>query len=408
MPEDMNSPAPRPLDGITVLDFTRVLAGPYCTRLLADLGARVIKIERPGGGDDVREAPEQIEPGRQDQSTYFVRFNAGKLSLALNLTHPQARGVVEDLVRVSDAVVENFRPGVMRKLGFDYERLARIRPDLVYCSISGYGQTGPLRDWPAFAHTVAAMSGVTDLERNQESAPHVGYFQTADVLAATHAFGAILAGLLQRERTGRGTYIDVSMLECLVATEDITYGSILNDGTGVPGPRPGMMVSQVGARFLALQVVGGPQFWHRMAELLGQPELATDPRFATREARTRNRALVEAMIEEWLSRFKTVEEAMEALRAGRVPCAPVLTPTEVAALPHLSAREFFPTVPHPARGKVRVANPPFKLSSGPIGPVRGAPYRAGEDSIAVLADLLGYTSDQIEQLVRAGAVFPPR
>lgn len=403
----MDGPAPRPLDGITVLDFTRVLAGPYCTRLLADLGARVIKIERPGVGDEMREAPEQLEPGRQDQSTYFIRFNTGKLSLALDLAHPRARGVVENLVRISDVVVENFRPGVMRKLGFDYERLTRIKPDLVYCSISGYGQTGPLRDWPAFAHTIAAMSGVTELERNQEPVPRVGYFQTADVLAATHALGAILAGLLQRARTGRGTYIDVSMLECLVTTEDITYGSVLNGGPGIPGPRPGLIIGRVGERFLALQVVGGPQFWPRLVQVMGRHELATDPRFATREARTENRALVEALVNDWLSRFKTADEAMEALRAGRIPCAPVLTPTEVAAHPHLTEREAFPEVDHPFCGKVRVTNTPFKLLSGPIGPAAAAPYRPGEDSVRILAELLGYASEQVEELIRAGAVHTP-
>lgn len=404
----MDRSAARPLDGITVLDFTRILAGPYCTRLLADLGARVIKIERPWVGDETREAPDQLEPGRQDQSTYFIRFNTGKLSLALDLAHPLARGVIEDLARVSDVAVENFRPGVMLKLGFDYASLARIKPDLVYCSVSGYGQTGPLRDWPAFAHTVAAMSGITDLERNQEAAPRVGYFQTADVLAATHAFGAILAGLLQRERTGRGTYIDVSMLECLVATEDIAYGSVLNGGSGVPGPRPGMMVSRVGGRFLALQVVGGPQFWPRTAQAMGRPELATDPRFATREARAENRAALEAIVNDWLSRFKSAEEAMDALRAARVPCAPVLTPEEVVAHPHLAAREAFPEVNHPVRGKVKVTTAPIKLSSATIGPAGEAPYRAGENSVQVLRDVLGYGAEQIEQLVRARAVFTPR
>lgn len=404
----MGSPAPRPLDGITVLDFTRVLAGPYCTRLLADLGARVIKIERPGLGDEMREAREQLEPGRQDQSTYFVRFNAGKLSVALDLAHPLARGVVEDLARASDVVVENFRPGVMRKLGFDYERLARIKPGLVYCSISGYGQTGPLRDWPAFAHTVAAMSGITALERNQEPVPRVGYFQTADVLAATHAFGAILAGLLQRERTGRGTYIDVSMLECMVATEDINYGSLLNGGPGIPGPRPGLIIGRVGDRFLALQVVGGPQFWPRIARVIGRPELATDPRFATREARAQNQAEIEAVINQWLARFKSVDEALDALRAGRVPCAPVLTPSEVVAHPHLAEREAFPEVSHPARQAVRITNTPFKLSASPVGPTGGAPYRPGEDSVKVLRELLGYAPERIDALVRAGAVFTPR
>lgn len=397
----------RPLHGVTVLDFTRVLAGPYCTRLLADLGARVIKVERPGLGDEMRQAPEQIEPGREDQSTYFIRFNAGKQSLGLDLTHLLARGVVEDLARLSDVVVENFLPGVMLKLGLDYESLSQIRPDLVYCSISGYGQTGPLSDWPAFAHTIAAVSGVTHLESNQQRTPHVGYFQTADVLAATHAFGAIMAALFQRSRTGRGTYIDVSMLECLIATEDMYYGSLLNGGPGMPGPRPGLMICPVGERFVALQVVGGPQFWPRLAGALGRPELADDPRFATREARRENAAELEVIVRGWVSRFATVEDAVAALRAARVPCAVVLTPEEVVAHPHLAARETFPTVPHPARGAVRIINTPFRLSNSPVGPQGEAPYRPGEHSRAVLSELLGYTPEAIERLIGAGAVAVP-
>ncbi len=391
-----------------VLDFTRVLAGPYCTRLLADLGARVIKIERPERGDDTREAPDQIEPGRRDQSTYFIRFNAGKLSLALDLGRSEARGVVEDLARISDVVVENFRPGVMANLGLDYERLARVRPDLIYCSISGYGQTGPLRDWPAFAHTVAATSGLMELERNQESAPRVGYFQTADILAATHAFGAILAALVQRERTGRGSHIDVSMLECLIAAEDVAYGAVLNGGLPLPGPRAGMLVSRIGERYLALQIVGGPQFWPRLAGLMGRAELATDPRFATREARTANRVELEVIVNQWLSRFETVEEALAELTAARVPCAPVLTPAEMAAHPHLAERAAFALVNHPTRGKVKVTTAPFKFSRAPIRPAGDAPYRAGEDSAKVLTDLLGYSPERIERLVRAGAVSLPR
>lgn len=403
----MSAPAPRPLDGVSVLDFTRVLAGPYCTRLLADLGARVVKIERPGRGDEIREAPEQLEPGRADQSTYFIRFNAGKLSLALDLGHPGAREVVEDLVRLSDVVVENFRPGVMERLGLDYPRLRQLRPDLVYCSISGYGQTGPLRAWPAFAHTVAAMAGVTDLERNGAAAPHVGYFQTPDVMAGTHAFGAILAALFQRERSGRGAHVDVSMLECMVATEDIAFGSVLNGGQPLPGPRPGMFIVRVGDGFVALQSAGGAQFWPRLAAALGRPELATDPRFATREARTAHRVELEAIVAEGVSRFATVDEALATLRAGRVPCAPVLSPAEVALHPHLLARGAFPEIPHPVRGRVRITASPFRLSGAPVEPTGPAPYRPGEHTRAVLADVLGYSPDRIEGLIAGGVVALP-
>jgi crotonobetainyl-CoA:carnitine CoA-transferase CaiB-like acyl-CoA transferase len=178
------------LEGLTVLDFTRVLAGPYCTRLLSDLGARVIKIERPGEGDEVRYTAYQLEPGRADQSSYFVRLNAGKQGIAIDLSNPRAREVVLDLVRVADVVVENFTPGLMTRYGFDYTALREVRPDLVYCSISGFGQTGPLSAMQAYAHLINAISGLMDLERGGEPNPRVSYLQAADVLAGGQAFGA--------------------------------------------------------------------------------------------------------------------------------------------------------------------------------------------------------------------------
>ena len=222
------------LAGITVVDFTRVLAGPYCTRMLADLGARVIKIERPGEGDEIRHTIFQLDPERTDQSTYFIRLNAGKQSIAIDLAHPQARDLVLDLVRGADVVVENFSPGVMARYGLDAATLLALRPDLVYCSISGFGQTGPLSSMQAYAHLINAISGMMDLERGGESTPRVSYLMTADVLAGTHAFGAICAALVRRGRNGRGAYLDVSMLECLIAADDMTYASLLNGGPVQP------------------------------------------------------------------------------------------------------------------------------------------------------------------------------
>src|SRR6266849_435910 len=273
------------LAGLTVLDFTRVLAGPYCTRLLADLGARVIKIERPGEGDDTRRGHAQMETGRTDQATYFIRINAGKSSLALDLAHPKAREIVLDLARAADVVVENFLPGVVAKLGCDYAALSAVKPDLVYCSISGFGQSGPLRHQPAFHHIINAMSGIMHLEQQTDPAPRPGYLQAADVLAGTHAFGAILAALWRRTRTGRGAYLDVSMLEALIGAEDITYGAMLNGGALYPGPRPGMILHQLGGRWFVMQTVGSPQLWPRLLQILGRPELAEDARFATPMAR---------------------------------------------------------------------------------------------------------------------------
>ncbi len=396
-----------PLSDLVILDLTRVLAGPYGTRLLADLGARVIKIERPRDGDDMRKNHLQIEPGRADQSTYFIRINAGKESVAVDLSHPQGRGVITDLCRVADVFVENFAPGVVEKLGLGYAAMAAVKPDLVYCSISGFGQTGPWRERQAFAHIVNAASGMMYLDQGDLEAPRASNLQAADVLAGTHAFGAILAALRRRDRTGQGAYLDVSMLEALVAADDVSYAAVLNGGETQGSPRPAMGVYAVGGRHLALQTGGAAALWPRLQELLGRPDLATDPRFATPDLRRRNWSALRDIIGEWVGRFASVEEALDALRAARIPAAPVLRPDEVAVHPHLVARGAFPTVSHPARGSVRVTATPFQLDGHPVTPAGPAPYRVGEHTRAVLGDLLGYKDRDIDDLVQAGVIEAP-
>jgi crotonobetainyl-CoA:carnitine CoA-transferase CaiB-like acyl-CoA transferase len=392
------------LAGLTVLDFSRVLAGPYCTRLLSDLGARVIKVERPGEGDDTRRGMLQLEPGRTDQSTYFTRVNVGKLSVALDLGHARAREVVRDLVRAADVVVENFVPGVMARLHCDYTALAAVKPDLVFCSISGFGQTGPLASMQAFAHIIHAISGLMHLERAADPEPRVAYLQAADVLAGTHAFGAICAALLRRGRTGRGAHLDVSMLECLVGAEDVTFGSVLNGGAESAGPRLGMIVRRIGDRHVAMQTVGAPTLFPRLIELMGRPELAHDPRFATPLARRDHWPELRALIVEWLGRFPSVDAAVKTLSGARLPAAPVLTPDEVIAHPHMAERSAFPTVPHPARGSVRVTATPIQVDGHPSLPRGPAPYRVGEHTREILSTVLGYPESRIDELKAAGAI----
>jgi CoA:oxalate CoA-transferase len=394
------------LDGLVVLDFTRVLAGPYCTRLLADLGARVLKIERPGEGDEMRRAHLQLEEGRDDQSTYYTRVNVGKESVALDLAHPAAGEVVHDLARRADVAIENFVPGVAAKLGCDATALHAVKPDLVYCSISGYGQTGPWRDRAAFAHIVNAASGMMYLERGDRP-PRAANIQAADVLAGTHAFGAILAALLRRARTGEGARLDVSMLEALVACDDVSYGAVLNGGEEMGAPRPGMWVFEVAGRHIAFQTGGAPMLWPRLVGVLGRPELAQDPRFATPLARRDHQDALRAVIAEWLGRFTSADAALEALTAARIPCAPVLAPREVVAHPHLAARGFFPEVPHPARGVVRVTATPFQVDGRPTRPAGPAPYRIGEHTRAVLESFLGYAPARVAALRDAGAIATP-
>jgi crotonobetainyl-CoA:carnitine CoA-transferase CaiB-like acyl-CoA transferase len=399
----MTRPAPgdRLLEGVTVLDFTRVLAGPYCTRLLADLGANVIKVERPGEGDEIRQTVHQLEAGRSDQSTYYVRLNAGKRGIAIDLAHPEAHTVVMDLVARADVVVENFSPGVMARRGLDAASLRAVKPALVVCSISGFGQTGPLSGLQAYAHLINAISGLMDLDRGGEAEPRVSYLQAADVLAGTHAFGAICAALLRQARRGIGATLDVSMLECLVAADDITYGALLNGAPVERCPRPGMVVHAVGTGHVAMQTVGAPHLWTRLVDTLDMPELR-EPRFATPTGRREHWPDLLAIIRRWLDRFPGVDEAVQTLTRARIPAVPMLSPEEVVVHPHLAARQAFPAVEHPTHGPVRVTATPFQVDGAPVAPAGPAPYRVGEHTRAVLAEVLGYDEARVAQLLASG------
>ncbi len=392
------------LAGVRVLDFTRVLAGPYCTRLLADQGAAVIKVERPGEGDEIRHIVMQLDPGRTDQSSYFVRLNVGKRGIAIDLTQPAARDVVLDLVKQADVLVENFAPGVMAKYGLDHASLAPLRPDLVYCSISGFGQTGPLASMQAYAHLINAISGMMDLDRAGASEPRVSYLQTADVLAGAHSFGAICAALVRHARTGRGAFIDVSMLECLIAADDINYAALLNGGKVERRPRVGMVVHEVAGRHVAMQTAGASHLWTRLLALMNRPDLATDPRFDTSPGRRANWSELLPIICAWLDTFASADDAVRALACARIPSVPMLSPEEVVVHPHLAAREAFPSVPHPARGSVRVTATPFHVDGRPMHPGGPAPYRVGEDTREVLRELPGYDDARIDALFRDGVV----
>ena len=392
------------LAGLTVVDFTRVLAGPYCTRLLADLGARVIKIERPGEGDEVRYTAYQLESGRNDQSSYFVRLNVGKQGIAIDLQHPEAKELVLDLIGHADIVVENFSPGVMQRYGLDAKTVCALRPQLVYCSISGFGQNGPLSSMQAYAHLINAISGVMELERGGETPPRVAYLQAADVLAGAHAFGAICAGLLRKMRTGRGAYLDVSMLECLIAADDITYNAVLNGAEVERRPRVGMVVHPIGGRHIALQTAGAPHLWVRLVAMVGRPELTADERFATPAARRKNWTPLLQILREWLDGFESVEQAVSKLSAARIPSVPMLTPEELIEHPQLAARGAFPEITHKVRGPVRVTATPFHVDGRPVAPGGAAPYEVGEHTRAVLTEVLGYSAERIDALRERGVI----
>ncbi|MEZ5658478.1 MAG: CaiB/BaiF CoA-transferase family protein [Burkholderiaceae bacterium] len=397
-------PDDAPLAGYIVADFTRVLSGPYCTRLLADLGATVIKIERPGEGDEVRYVLPQLNEERADQSAYFARMNAGKLGIAIDFAHPDARELVHALVRRADVVVENFSPGVMAKYGFDEASLRAIKPDLVYCAISGFGQTGPLRKLQAYAHLINAFSGMMELDRAGQFEPRASNLQAADVLAGAHAFGAVLAALLRRARTGKGAFIDVSMLECLVAADDVNFPALLNGHPVQRQPRAGMLVQAIGDRHLAMQVSGVASMWTRLTELMGRPELRDDERFATPAARRRNWALLAETIGQWLQGFDSVEAAIQVLSEARLPNVPVLHPEELIEHEQMRARGAFVAVAHPVSGDARVTATPFQLDGDPIVPAGPVPWRIGEHSEQVLIEQLGLTPERIRQLAERGVI----
>jgi crotonobetainyl-CoA:carnitine CoA-transferase CaiB-like acyl-CoA transferase len=245
------------------------------------------------------------------------------------------------------------------------------------------------------------------LEQGDEAAPRASNLQAADVLAAAHAMGAIMAALWRRASTGRGANLDVSMLEALVGADSVTYASVLNGGEEHGNPRPGMIVHKIGDRYMAMQIVGAPRLWQRLLGVMKRPELGEDPRFATALTRRRHWRELRSVITGWLDTFASADAALAVLGEARIPCAPVLRPAEVIATEHLAVRGFFPVLPHPALPSLRVTASPYHLDGRPTPPRGPAAYHVGQHTRAVLRDLLGYKDERITALVAAGVVEGP-
>jgi CoA:oxalate CoA-transferase len=390
MPEQ-NTP---PLDGIRVLDFSIMLAGPYCARLLADVGADVIKIEPPEG-DDMR----LRTPVRDGHSAYFGQLNAGKRSLALDLKSADAIKLVYQLVAETDILVENFRPGVMDRLGLGYEALRKINPRLIYCSISGYGQTGPEAERAAYAMIVHAESGFDrSLMRyaGDRDRPATGAIFVADVLGGIFGFSAIQTALVQRGRTGQGQRIDVALMDCMlnllvyemqeaqfpIRASRPTYGPVRTlDGD--------ILIAPVTVRNFAA-----------LCEVTGQAELGTDPRFNTVPARGANWTAMMQVIEQWTRRH-TVRECMAALEKAGVPCAEYRDPGAALTDPHLLQRGAFATIADKA-GEFTGVNAPWKMSGADTAMKREIPG-VGAHRDEVLSKTLGMSAEAIVSLAAAGA-----
>jgi crotonobetainyl-CoA:carnitine CoA-transferase CaiB-like acyl-CoA transferase len=379
------------LSGLRVIDFTTTIAGPHCTRLLADLGAEVVKIEAPEG-DMMRTRP----PMRSGASTSFGQLNAGKKSVALDLKSPAAVEAVRRLVTTADVVVENFRPGVMRRFGLDYEALRPLKPDLVYCAISGYGQTGPSAELPAYAPVIHAASGY-DLAhmayQGEARRPDYCGIYIADVLTGTYAYGAILTALYQRQATGAGQMIDVSMLESMLS---LTLSEIQAAQFVVTPPgRPvfGPIATKDG--YVNLSIASERTF-QNLAAASGHPRWLTDPRFAEYANRRANWGELIDELERWSKELSTSEVQAIFDRHG-VPSSPYRTVREAMADPQIAHRRSFAEV-RDTGGTFLALNPPFHMSAATAA---ARPFVAalGEHTGELLAEV-GYTPAEIAALVK--------
>ena len=389
--QEQNTP---PLDGIRVLDFSIMLAGPYCARLLADVGADVIKIEPPEG-DDMR----LRTPVRDGHSAYFGQLNAGKRSLALDLKNTDAIELVHQLIAETDILVENFRPGVMDRLGLGYDALRAINPRLIYCSISGYGQTGPDAERAAYAMIVHAESGFDrSLMRyaGDRDRPATGAIFVADVLGGIFGYSAIQTALVQRGRTGQGQRIDVALMDCML---NLLVYELQEAQFPIHASRPtyGPVRTLDGDILIAPVTVRN---FAALCEVTGQAELRTDPRFASVPARGANWTAMMQVIEQWTRRH-TVRECMAALEKAGVPCAEYRDPGAALTDPHLLQRGAFAAIAD-AAGEFTGVNAPWKMSGADTAMKREIPG-VGAHRNEVLAKTLGMSAEAIVNLAAAGA-----
>jgi len=398
----------RLLDGVRVLDLTNVLAGPFCCYQLAQLGADVIKVEAPGSGDLARQLGADSGLNEKLMGASFLAQNAGKRSITINLKHPTGIEVFRRLVGTTDALVENFRPGVMDRLGLSYTILKTVKPDLIYCAISGFGQDGPLKDNPAYDQIVQGLSGIMSVTGDASTAPlRVGY-PVADTIGGITAAFAIAAALFRRERNGEGEFIDVSMLEATL----VTMGWVVSNWL-IAGVRPEPMGNEnmtaspsgtfkTGAGLLNIAANKQEQF-EKLCELIGRPDLAQDPRYVNREDRKKRRGELKAEIETALAK-RSAKEWSALFNDHGVPAGEVLSVPEVLEHSQVKSRGLvkrFAGAPGVDR-EVAVVRSGFRLASGDPAPVTPPPS-LGADTEKILQEL-GYDQEAVAALRKEGAV----
>jgi crotonobetainyl-CoA:carnitine CoA-transferase CaiB-like acyl-CoA transferase len=401
----------QPLEGVRVLDLTRALAGPFCTMMLGDLGADVVKVERPGRGDESRGwgppfvgEPYGPYPG---ESAYFISTNRNKRSITVNLKSPEGQEIVRRLAAKSDAFVENFRTGVLDEMGLGYEDLGGVYPRLVYCSISGYGRTGPYADRPGYDLVIQAEGGFMGITGPEEGPPSRVGVPIIDITAGMFAATGILAALRARDVTGEGQLVDVSLLDTQVALLTNVASNHLVGGEGhrrLGNAHPNIAPYEAFPardRWFVL-AAGNERLWATLCDLLDRPDLKDDPRFADNNARVANRpALREVLDEEF--RARDADEWLAELRQAGLPCGPINTIPDVFAHPQVQARDLILEAEHPAVGAVRFSGFPYKLSHTQAG-VRRPPPQLGQHTGEVLGELLDYSARDVAALQERGIV----
>lgn len=393
------------LDGIRILDFTRVLAGPYCTMSLSDLGAEIIKVENPKVGDESRTFR---PPTFGEESAYFLAVNRNKKSIALNPSSAEGQAVARELAAKSDVVIENYRTGVMARWGMDYESLAAIDPSIIYCSISGYGRDGEFSDRAGYDPVIQAESGMMSVTGEPDGDPMRMGVSLTDIVAGLFASQAILAALYHRRETGQGQRIDIPLYDTgaamLVpfASAYITAGhEFTRFGNSSPFAQPiGVFQASDGPFLLT---VGNDALWRRMCvDGIDAPELPEDPDFASNETRAGNRERLTGILN-GIFGTNTRDHWIAKLRAAGVPAGPIRTVGEAMTSPEAESRGIIQKVPHSGAGEVPIIRSPMMLTGTPVRDPVGSPLH-GEHSESVLRDVLGYDADRIAGLAASGTV----
>jgi formyl-CoA transferase len=409
------TPMPGPLSHLTILDLSRVLAGPWCTQLLADLGATVIKIERPGTGDDTRAwgPPFLKDAGGHDTSeaAYYLACNRGKLSVAVDFTKPAGQRIVRDLARQADVLIENFKVGGLAKYALDYANVAALNPRLVYASITGFGQVGPYADRAGYDFIIQGMSGFMSVTGERDDVPGGGPQKAGvaitDLMTGMYAAVAILAALAHRDRSGAGQHIDLALFDSAVAMMAVMGMNHLVSGTP-PGRAGNAHQNIVPYQVFAcadghlILAVGNDGQFAKFCEVAGHAEWARDERFARNENRVRHRGTLVPLVAAAVA-TRTQREWLAALEAVGVPCGPINRLDQVFADPQLLARGMRIDLPHPLAGSVPQVSVPVKMSGTPLVPENPPPLLA-QHTLQVLRERLALSGDQIAALAAEGVI----